>query len=80
MVIFSMATSGGEDLPRGVEFLFNRNRLNVAISRAKCLAILVACPDLLDVPCNTIEQMSLVNGVCRFVELSNTAPLGVAGV
>jgi len=68
VVFFSMATSSADDLPRGVEFLFNRNRLNVAVSRARCLSVLVASPRLLDVRCATLEQMAQVNGVCRFLE------------
>jgi predicted RecB family nuclease len=68
VVFFSMATSSGDDLPRGVEFLFSRNRLNVAVSRARCLSILVASPRLLDVRCRTLEQMAQVNGLCQFVE------------
>ena len=71
VVFFSMATSSGDDLPRNLEFLFSRNRLNVAISRAKCLAVLVASPRLLEVNCRTIEQMRMVNGLCRFVELAS---------
>jgi uncharacterized protein len=63
-----MATSSGEDLPRNLEFLFSRNRLNVAISRARALAVLVASPRLLDVACRTVEQMRMVNALCRFVE------------
>jgi superfamily I DNA and/or RNA helicase len=70
IVFFSMATSSGAELPRDVEFLFSRNRLNVAISRARCLAIVVASPRLLDVDCSTAEQMQLVNGLCRFVEMA----------
>lgn len=38
----SMTTSSGEYLPRDIEFLYNKNRLNVAVSRAKCLAVVVA--------------------------------------
>jgi predicted RecB family nuclease len=68
VVIFSMATSSGEDLPRNLEFLFSRNRLNVAISRAQSLAVLVASPKLLEIRCRTIEQMRMVNALCRFVE------------
>lgn len=64
IVLISMATSSGDDLPRNIEFLFSRNRLNVAISRARCLAVLFANPRLLEVPCNTIAQMELVNGLC----------------
>jgi predicted RecB family nuclease len=68
IVFFSMATSSGDDLPRNLEFLFSRNRLNVAISRAQGLAVLVASPKLLEIRCRTIEQMRMVNALCRFVE------------
>jgi superfamily I DNA and/or RNA helicase len=68
VVFFSMASSSGEDIPRNIEFLFSHNRLNVAISRARCLAILVASPKLLDIRCRTVEQMRLANALCRFVE------------
>jgi superfamily I DNA and/or RNA helicase len=67
---FSMASSNGEDVPRGLGFLFSRNRLNVAVSRARCLAYVVASPRLLDTECRTVEQMKLVNALCRFVELA----------
>lgn len=70
VVFFSMATSTGEDIPRSLDFLFSRNRLNVAISRAQCLAIVVASPRLLDVHCHTVDQMKLVNALCRFVEMA----------
>lgn len=64
VVLVSMATSSGDDLPRNIDFLYSRNRLNVAISRARCLAVIYANPRLLEVPCRTIEQMELVNGLC----------------
>ncbi|MEY2838090.1 MAG: hypothetical protein RJB60_389, partial [Pseudomonadota bacterium] len=64
LVIVSMTTSGPEDLPRNIEFLFSKNRLNVAISRAKCQAIVLANPELLGVRCQTPEQMALVNTLC----------------
>ena len=70
VVFYSMASSSGEEVPRGLDFLFSRNRLNVAISRAQCLAFLVASPRLLDANCRTIEQMRLANALCRFVELA----------
>jgi uncharacterized protein len=70
VVVYSMASSSGEDVPRGLEFLLSRNRLNVAVSRARCLAYLVASPRLLEVNCRTIPQMRLANALCRFVELS----------
>jgi uncharacterized protein len=70
VVLYSMASSSGDDIPRGLEFLLSRNRLNVAISRAQCLAYLVCSPRLLEVNCRTIEQMRLANALCRFVELA----------
>src|SRR5262247_539845 len=68
IVFFSMATSSGEDVPRSLAFLFSRNRLNVAISRAQCLAVLVCSPRLLEARCQSIEEMQLVNSLCRLVE------------
>ena len=73
VVIFSMATSSGEDIPRNIEFLFSRNRLNVAMSRARCLAVLVASPKLLEVEARSIEQMRLINALCRFTEVAQRA-------
>ncbi|TLY88032.1 MAG: TM0106 family RecB-like putative nuclease [Gammaproteobacteria bacterium] len=64
VVIVSMTTSSAEDMPRGMEFLYSRNRLNVAISRARSLAIVVASPLLLEAPCGRVEQMKLVNTLC----------------
>jgi uncharacterized protein len=64
VVIISMATSSGDEMPRNIDFLFSKNRLNVAISRAKCLAILVANPELLSTPCKTPEQIAMVNTLC----------------
>jgi uncharacterized protein len=68
VVFYSMASSSGDDVPRGLDFLFSRHRLNVAISRAKCLANLIASPRLLDASCKTIEQMRMANALCLFVE------------
>jgi len=68
VVLYSMATSNDATLPRDLEFLFERNRLNVAISRAQCMSVLVCSPDLLSVRCSTPEQMALVNLLCSFVE------------
>ena len=65
VVLISMATSSGEDLPRNIEFLFSKNRLNVAISRARCLAVIVASPALLEIPCRTVEELELVNTLCH---------------
>ena len=70
VVFYSMATSSAEDVPRSLEFLFSRNRLNVAVSRAMCLACIVASPRLLESRARTLEQMRLINALCRFVELA----------
>jgi DNA polymerase III delta prime subunit len=64
VVLISMATSSSDDLLRQIEFLYSRNRLNVAVSRARCLAVIVASPRLLETSCSTIEQMRLVNTLC----------------
>lgn len=64
IVIYSMATSTSDDAPRGLEFLYNLNRLNVAISRARALAVLVASPELFQARCRTPEQLRLVNALC----------------
>ncbi len=72
VVFFSMASSSGEDVSRGLEFLFSRHRLNVAVSRARCLAYVVANPRLLEASCRTVEQMKLANALCRFVELAES--------
>ncbi|MCU1495036.1 MAG: protein of unknown function, putative recB domain, partial [Acidimicrobiaceae bacterium] len=72
VVIISLAASSAEDVPRGMEFLYSLNRLNVAVSRAKGLAVLVCAPALLAAPCNSVEQLRLVNALCRYVELAVT--------
>ena len=68
--IYSMTTSSPEDAPRGMEFLYSLNRLNVATSRALCLAAVVASPDLIRVRARTPRQMRLANALCRFIELA----------
>jgi superfamily I DNA and/or RNA helicase len=70
VVFYSMATSSAEDVPRTLDFLFSRNRLNVAVSRAMCLACIVASPRLLESRARTIEQMRLINVLCRFAEMA----------
>jgi hypothetical protein len=68
VVLISMVTSSAAELPRNIEFLYSTQRLNVALSRAQCLAVVVASPKLLDTPCKTIEQMTLVNTFCWLAE------------
>jgi uncharacterized protein len=70
VVIYSMATSRPEDAPRGMEFLYSLNRLNVATSRAKCLSIIVASPNLFEPECRTPRQMQLANALARYRELA----------
>ncbi|MFL5675082.1 MAG: DEAD/DEAH box helicase, partial [Chloroflexota bacterium] len=69
--IYSMTTSTPELAPRGMSFLFSRHRLNVATSRARCVAVVVASPALFRVHARTPEQMRLANAFCRFEELAN---------
>ena len=72
VVIYSMTSSSPEDAPRGMEFLYNRFRFNVATSRARALCILVGNPALFEPECRTPHQMRMANGLCRFRELSRT--------
>jgi uncharacterized protein len=72
VVIVSMAASSAESAPRGVEFLLNKNRLNVAISRAQVLAVVVASPKLASAKCSRLDQMELVNLFCRIVLMGDT--------
>lgn len=71
VVIYSMATSTPEDAPRGMEFLYSLNRLNVATSRARCACVLVANPRLFEPECKNPRQMQLANALCRYLELAS---------
>jgi len=73
IVIYSMTTSSPEDAPRGMEFLYSLNRLNVATSRAKAMVVIVASPRLLEPECHTPRQMQLANALCRYAELATVA-------
>ena len=68
VVIFTMATSSGEYMPRTADFLYSRNRLNVAISRARALAYVICTEDLLDTRAKTVDEMKLIGTLCAFVE------------
>ena len=73
VAIYSMASSSRDDAPRDMDFLYSRNRLNVAVSRARAVAIVVASPRLLEANCRTPEQMRLVNALCQLVEHAGAA-------
>jgi uncharacterized protein len=70
VVIVSLTTSTPEDAPRGMDFLYSGNRLNVATSRAKALCVLVGSPRLFEPDCRTPAQMRLANAFCRYRELA----------
>jgi uncharacterized protein len=70
VVFFTMTTSSAQDMPRGPEFLFSRNRLNVAVSRARCLAYLVCTEELLNSRAKTIDEMRLIGTLSAFVEFA----------
>lgn len=70
VVIYSMATSSPEEAPRGAEFLYSVNRLNVAVSRAQGLAILVCSPALMLLKPRRVEHVRLAGAMCRLVELA----------
>lgn len=72
VVIYSLASSSPEEAPRGMEFLYSLNRLNVATSRAQAMVILVGSPRLLEPECRTPRQMQLANALCRFRELAQS--------
>ena len=74
VVFYSMATSSAEDAPRGMDFLYSLNRLNVATSRAQCVTILVLNPRLFEPDCGTPHQMRLANALCRYRELARPIP------
>jgi uncharacterized protein len=71
VVIYSLTTSSPEDAPRGMEFLYSLNRLNVATSRAMSTVVLVGSPRLFEPECQNPRQMKLANALCRYLELAN---------
>jgi uncharacterized protein len=73
VVIYSLTTSSPEDAPRGMEFLYSLNRLNVATSRAQAMVIVVGSPRLLEPECRSPRQMQLANALCRYVELAHVS-------
>lgn len=78
IAIYSMATSSHADAPRGMEFLYSAYRFNVAISRAKCVAVLVASPKVFEAECRTPRQMQLANAFCRYLERGSEIAFSLA--
>ncbi|SDC77051.1 uncharacterized protein SAMN05660690_2479 [Geodermatophilus telluris] len=72
VVVYSTTSTSADDAPRGVSFLYDLNRLNVAVSRAKALAVVVMSPLLLDAQVRTPEQLRQVNALCRLAEMAGT--------
>lgn len=69
VVIVSMTTSSPDDLPRHVDFFYSKNRLNVAISRARTLALVIANPKLLELDAKSVEHLALVNTLAWVAEI-----------
>ena len=76
IVVFSLTTSTAEDAPRGMDFLFDPNRFNVATSRAICACIVVGSPRLFEPDCQSPKQMKLANAFCRFLEVAKEVRSG----
>ena len=66
--------SSPQDAPRGMAFLYDPHRFNVATSRARSAVIVVASPALFEPDCRTPEQMHWANGLCRYKEVAT--PIG----
>jgi predicted RecB family nuclease len=76
IAIYSTATSSHADAPRGMEFLYSLNRLNVATSRAKCVSVLVSSPRIFEAECRTPRQVQLANAFCRYLEVAERLVAG----
>jgi superfamily I DNA and/or RNA helicase len=79
VVFYSMATSSADDLPRQMEFLYSLNRLNVAMSRAQGLAVLVCSPAVMLVRCRTVGQLRLAGGFSRMADAGRAADVALSG-
>ena len=69
VAIYSLTASDGDSAPRGIDFLLDPNRLNVAISRAQCLSIVVGSPELATGISNSISNVQRLNRLCRLLQL-----------
>ncbi|HMS46070.1 TM0106 family RecB-like putative nuclease [Candidatus Neomicrothrix sp.] len=75
VVFYTMTASSASDAPRGIDFLFSQNRLNVAISRARCLAYLVSTPQLVNVKAGSLSSMRLLANLCAFRDQATRLPV-----
>ena len=75
VVLYSLASSSALDAPRGLPFLYDLHRLNVATSRAQCACVLIGSPALFEPECRTPDQIRLANGLCRYRELATVVPV-----
>jgi uncharacterized protein len=66
--ILSLCSSYGEYGSRGLAFILDRNRINVAVSRAQCLAVVVADPRIASAVAGSIDEMKLINLFCKLAE------------
>jgi len=70
VVVYSCTNSSPADAPRGMDFLYDPHRFNVATSRAMGAVVVVASTRLFDPECRTPRQMRMANGLCRYRELA----------
>jgi len=68
IVFISMTASDPENIPRHKSFFFSRNRLNVGVSRAECITIILFNPNLLNTSCQKIDEMKLINNYCKLLK------------
>jgi uncharacterized protein len=73
VVFFATAASTPDEASRGLSFVFDRQRFNVAISRARAVAVMVGSPELRPRRCTSIDDVRVANGVCRFLELASAS-------
>jgi predicted RecB family nuclease len=76
VVVYSLAASEATEASRGVAFLLDLHRMNVAISRARGVAAVVCSPRLLATQCHSLEEIRQVNALCAFVEASEEEWVG----
>ncbi|HKJ10985.1 MAG TPA: TM0106 family RecB-like putative nuclease [Ornithinimicrobium sp.] len=79
VVIYTLASSSAADAPRGVDFLYDIHRLNVAVSRARAMSVVVGSPTLLEAEVRSPEQLRAVNALCRFADEAELVELTDVG-